>query len=137
MRFPGFTVAFVALLGLAILVFAWFAFTRHPEPAAPTAAAAHGSSVTAGGTTLVSDSIILPDEKAVFPTGASGELITQHCTACHSPEMILNQPVLGAEKWKATVEKMRAAYHAPIAPADDPAIIAALTALQSPPAAKP
>ena len=79
----------------------------------------------------------MPEDKAVFPAGAAGELITQHCTACHSPEMILNQPVLGAEKWKATVEKMRTAYHAPIAPADDPALIAALTALQSPPAAKP
>lgn len=137
MRSPRFTVALVTILGLAVLAFGWFVFSHSPEPAASTAAAAHGSSVTAGGTTLVSDSIILPDEKTVFPAGAAGELITQHCTACHSPEMILNQPVLGAEKWKATVEKMRAAYHAPIAPADDAAIIAALTALQSPPAAKP
>jgi hypothetical protein len=134
MRSPGFT---AAILGFAILAFGWAALTHHDPLASPAAAAVQGPSVTSHGTTLVSDAITLPDEKAAFPAGAAGDPVAQNCLACHSAEMILNQPVMGAEKWKATVEKMRAAYHAPIAPSDDAAIVAALVALQSPPAAKP
>jgi hypothetical protein len=47
--------------------------------------------------------------------------------------MIARQPPLTAEKWQATVTKMREAYHAPITPADEPAIVAALVTLQGAP----
>jgi len=88
-------------------------------------------SVSGGGITLSSTTLSLPEEKAAFPAGAAGELITNNCTACHSAEMILNQPLLGADKWKAEIDKMRGTYHAQIAPEDDAALVAALTGLQA------
>ena len=91
-----------------------------------------GKPVSGGGITLKSDTLILPEEKAAFPESAAGELVTNNCTACHSAEMILNQPVLGAEKWKAEIDKMRGSYHAQIAPEDDAALVTALTGLQTP-----
>src|SRR5689334_6717321 len=69
-------------------------------------------SVSGGGITLASSTLSLPEEKAAFPEGAAGELITNNCTACHSAEMILNQPLLGADRWKAEIDKMRGTYHA-------------------------
>ena len=88
-------------------------------------------SVSGGGVTLTSSTLNLPEEKAAFPEGAAGELITNNCSACHSAEMILNQPLLGPDKWKAAIDKMRGTYHAPIAPEDDAALVAALTGLQA------
>ena len=80
-------------------------------------------------------SITLPAETAALPATPAGELVTQRCTACHSADMIARQPPMSAEKWQATVTKMREAYHAPITPAEEPAIVAALVTLQgaSPP----
>lgn len=78
-------------------------------------------------------SITLPAETAALPATPAGELVTQRCTACHSADMIARQPPLTAEKWQATVTKMREAYHAPISPADEPAIVAALVTLQGAP----
>lgn len=75
-------------------------------------------------------SITLPQETAALPATPSGELVTQRCTACHSADMIARQPPMTAEKWQATVTKMREAYHAPITPAEEPAIVAALVTLQ-------
>jgi hypothetical protein len=98
---------------------------RHAATPAP-------KSVSGGGITLRSDTLTLPEEKAAFPEGAAGELVTNNCTACHSAEMILNQPRLGADKWKAEIDKMRGTYHAQIAPEDDAALVVALTGLQTP-----
>ena len=78
-------------------------------------------------------SITLPAETAALPSTPAGELVTQRCTACHSADMIARQPPMTAEKWQATVTKMREAYHAPITPADEPAIVAALVTLQDAP----
>lgn len=89
-------------------------------------------SVSGGGVTLTSSTLSLPEEKAAFPEGPAGELITNNCSACHSAEMILNQPLLGPDKWKAAIDKMRGTYHAQIAPEDDAALVAALTGLQAP-----
>lgn len=75
-------------------------------------------------------SITLPAETAALPATPAGELITQRCTACHSADMIARQPPMSAEKWQATVSKMREAYHAPITPTDEPAIVAALVTLR-------
>lgn len=77
---------------------------------------------------LTSQSITLPTETATFPAGA--EIVTVNCAGCHSPEMILTQPRLTADKWQAEVTKMRAVYKASIDPKDDPKLVAALLALQ-------
>lgn len=87
------------------------------------------TSVAADGVTLRSQTLTLPEEKIAFAPGADGELLTINCTACHSPEMILNQPRLAADKWRATIGKMRKTFRASIDPADDDRLVAALTAL--------
>ena len=89
--------------------------------AAPDAPAANTSAVTA---------IQLPAETAALPATPAGELLTARCTACHSADLITRQPPLDAAKWQATVTKMREAYKAPIAPAEDKALVAALLVVQ-------
>lgn len=76
--------------------------------------------------------ISLPDEPTVQVTGTGGALIERNCAACHSAEMIANQPPLTPEKWAATIDKMRTVYGAQIAKSEDAALIAALTAAQTP-----
>ena len=115
--------------GLAMLIMAAVSLGGAAIAARHTPAA---KSVSGGGVTLTSSTLSLPEEKAAFPEGAAGELITNNCTACHSAEMILTQPLLGADKWKAEIEKMRGTYRAQIAPGDDAALVAALTGLQAP-----
>ncbi|MFX7621061.1 hypothetical protein ABTJ52_22125, partial [Acinetobacter baumannii] len=63
--------------------------------------------------------------------GAASDIITNNCTACHSPEMILMQPPLDAKTWGSEIDKMRSAYKAAIDPKDVPAITAALMKLPS------
>lgn len=121
----GRSIAFAAIALFAVLAAGWLALVHRIDPVATAAL----PSVSGGGITLVSDSISLPEETAAVPAAAGGDVITAHCTACHSAEMILNQPQLNAEKWQATIDKMRGVYKAPIAPAEDKALIAALTAL--------
>lgn len=80
---------------------------------------------------LRSDSIILPEDSQSFADVGGDPILDHNCLACHSVTMVRYQPRLKPEQWKATVEKMRDAYGAPIADADLPAITAALTQLQS------
>jgi hypothetical protein len=87
------------------------------------------TSVTAAGVTLDSQGVTLPGDATAFPPGPGIDLLVTNCTGCHSREMILTQPKLAADKWQATIDKMRKAYHAPVAPADDAKIIAALLTL--------
>ena len=88
-----------------------------------------GESKPAETKAFASTSIELPAETATLPAGAS--LVEAKCTACHSLDMITAQPKMPAEKWAATVKKMREVYHAPVAPGDDAAIAAELARLQS------
>ncbi len=74
-------------------------------------------------------SLVLPDAVATFPATPAGEALTTNCTACHSPEMILNQPVLGAEKWQGEIDKMRTVYKAQIAEGGDATLVKALVEL--------
>lgn len=124
----GRNIAIAAVAIFALLAVGWLALIHRVDPVATSVAAAQPS-VSGGGVTLVSDSIALPDETAALPATPGSDLIAANCTACHSPEMILAQPALNAEKWQATIDKMRGVYKAPIAPSDDKALIAALTAL--------
>jgi hypothetical protein len=78
-------------------------------------------------------SIELPVADAMFPEiagGPSADAINNNCLACHSTEMVTNQPRLTAAEWAASVAKMRSVYKAPVDPADDAAIVAWLVAMQ-------
>jgi len=121
------------IVAIAIAVVGGYWLLHRPPAVTETA-----DSVSAAGVTLTSQKLTLPEEQLSFPQGTEGELLTINCTACHSPEMILNQPRLAADKWQATIDKMRKVYHASIAQGDDARLIAALMALpaQRAPAAR-
>jgi hypothetical protein len=89
-----------------------------PAPTPPT--------VTAGGITLHSVSVELPNSDRMFAGDAAAEAINNNCLACHSAGMVLNQPGLTRSAWQQEVEKMCSQYKAPVDEADVPAIVAYL-----------
>ena len=88
----------------------------HTADAAP-------STVTAAGVTLTSESVILPGSSETFPGGAAAQVVNVNCVACHSADMILNQPALSKVAWQAEVTKMIKLYKAPVNETDVPAIV--------------
>lgn len=80
---------------------------------------------------LTSQSVVLPDDTALFPEGPGADVVNANCMACHSASMALTQPVLTKAQWTATVNKMRDVYGAPVAKEDVPAIVDYLAALQA------
>ncbi|WP_420138831.1 hypothetical protein [Sphingomonas sp.] len=106
---------------------------RHtPIPAQPESnTVIQSSQATAGGVTLASTSIDLPDDTGTFPDGPHVDIINANCTSCHSASMALNQPRLSEDQWRATVEKMRTTYKAPVPDAAIPSIVAYLTAMSA------
>ena len=96
------------------------------EPGAPAA------SVAAGGFTLTSVGVTLPESDQAFPPGPGKDVAEQNCTMCHSAGMVLTQPVLAKASWEAEVNKMRLVYKAPIAAEDVPAIVAYLASIKGP-----
>ncbi len=67
---------------------------------------------------LKSTTIDLPAGDSLFPGGASADAINNNCLACHSTEMVLNQPALPKATWEAEVRKMINVYKAPVDEAD-------------------
>jgi mono/diheme cytochrome c family protein len=74
--------------------------------------------------------IDLPDSDKMFPAGPGSDAINNNCLACHSADMVLNQPALSKPAWAAEVNKMINNYKAPIAPEDVGPIVEYLTALK-------
>src|SRR5882724_11218489 len=79
---------------------------------------------------LKSLKIDLPDSDKMFPDGPGSDTINNNCLACHSADMVLNQPALSKQAWAAEVNKMINNYRAPIAPEDVDPIVDYLTALK-------
>lgn len=75
-------------------------------------------------------SVTLDDAEAPFPAGPGREAVASNCLACHSADMILNQPKLSRQDWAGEVGKMQTTYKAPISDTDVPAIVAYLTSLK-------
>jgi hypothetical protein len=100
-----------------------------PVPVTPIAHSTRPTpEVSGNGITLQSVSVEFPSSDSSFPGGTTAEAITNNCTACHSPGMVLNQPALTSAHWQAEVEHMRTNFKAPVADADIPAIVAYLAA---------
>ena len=78
--------------------------------------------------TFTDVTIRLPQDTAQFPVREGVEAMNANCAACHSTSMILLQPALTTDEWKAEIKKMREVYKAPIDPAAEPAILAYLEA---------
>ena len=63
--------------------------------------------------TFRSVTVQLPDEDSLFSGGSDADAINNNCLACHSTEMVLNQPPLPRATWEAEVHKMITVYKAP------------------------
>ena len=81
--------------------------------------------------------IALPEDKIALPPGPNAELATASCLACHSADMITNQPRLTPAQWTANVEKMVKVYKANIDAKDVAPIVDYLVAMQGQNAAAP
>ena len=109
-----------------------FAQSVNVKIAAYAAAAgpnAPGATASAGGVSLRSVGFDFPASDRAFPPGENVDVVTNKCTACHSPGMILTQPKLTAATWTAEVNKMRGTYKAPVPDDAVPQIVAYLAAL--------
>jgi cytochrome c553 len=80
--------------------------------------------------TIKSTTVDLPSGDSMFPGGAAADAINNNCLACHSADMVLNQPALPKSAWEAEVHKMINAYKAPIDNADVPAIVDYLASIK-------
>jgi len=90
--------------------------------AQPATEAPAPSSVSVGGITLRSVSVVLPESQRTFAGEGMAEAINKDCLICHSAGMVLTQPEISPSQWKAEEEKMRSVYDAPINPKDDDVI---------------
>lgn len=71
---------------------------------------------------ITSTTVELPSGDALFP-GGNADAINNNCLACHSADMVLNQPALSKSAWDSEVRKMINIYRAPIDESDVPAIV--------------
>ncbi len=62
--------------------------------------------------TWVKVSVDLPTSGVEFPAGQDADLANVQCLICHSAGMVLRQPALTKEQWRAEVIKMRSAFGA-------------------------
>ena len=79
---------------------------------------------------LKSVKVDLPDSDKMFPDGPGSDAINNNCLACHSADMVLNQPALSKQAWAAEVTKMINAYKAPVASEDVGPIVEYLIGLK-------
>jgi hypothetical protein len=72
----------------------------------------------------------LPESDRMFPDGPGSDTINNSCLACHSADMVLNQPTMSKDAWKSEVNKMINNYKAPIAAEDAATIVEYLAAIK-------
>jgi cytochrome c5 len=56
----------------------------------------------------------LPASDEPFPPGIGADIANSQCQICHSAGMVLTQPPLKKDEWRAEIMKMRSSYGAPI-----------------------
>jgi hypothetical protein len=124
------TLVFIGYMGSSDLA---AAEADRPSPASDSAGGTRGvalppplTKVSAGGVTLQSVRVDIPDRGITFP-GSGSDAINNNCLVCHSAGMVLNQPALPKAAWQAEVDKMIQVYKAPVAPEDVAAIVDYLT----------
>jgi hypothetical protein len=54
----------------------------------------------------------LPASDELFPPGTGADIASSRCLICHSAGMVLTQPPLKKDEWRAEIMKMRSAYGA-------------------------
>lgn len=56
----------------------------------------------------------LPASDEPFPPGIGADIAGNQCLICHSAGMVLTQPPLKKDEWRAEIMKMRSVFGAPI-----------------------
>jgi hypothetical protein len=72
---------------------------------------------------IKSITVDLPAGDSLFPGGSNADAVNNNCLACHSADMVLNQPPLPRSTWESEVSKMIKVYKAPVDETDVPAIV--------------
>src|SRR5215467_12629724 len=67
---------------------------------------------------IKSTSVEFPAGDSLFPGGSNADAINNNCLACHSADMVLNQPARPKATWETEVHKMINAYKAPVEAVD-------------------
>jgi hypothetical protein len=70
------------------------------------------------------------EEMPSVPLGPHHAQFTASCRLCHSPRLVLTQPLLTESQWKAVVHKMVAVYGAPLTPAEEASVVEYLMAVR-------
>ena len=81
-------------------------------------------------TAIKSTTVEIPPGDNLFPGGSNADAINNNCLACHSADMVLNQPALPRSAWDAEVHKMINVYKAPVDEVDVPKIVDYLASLK-------
>ena len=95
------------LLSVAMLLacgVAWWSTARADAAAKKDAASRLGAIVK----------VELPSSDESFPPGVGADIASSQCLICHSAAMILTQPPLKRDEWRAEITKMRTVYGAPM-----------------------
>jgi hypothetical protein len=118
------SIGLVVSTGLLASLAAYFSLpgaTRTTPRMSMTAPAATESS-PARSTSPV-HSIILTHNEPDLPPGPRRDAFVSHCTSCHSPRLVANQPPFPRAKWSEVVHKMVVAYGAPISAVQETEIV--------------
>lgn len=94
----------VAMLSLAC-AFAWWASARADTES--------GRKIVAPRP-WASIRVELPVSDQPFPPGIGRDIASSQCLICHSAAMVLTQPPLKKDEWRAEIIKMRTVYGAPV-----------------------
>jgi mono/diheme cytochrome c family protein len=94
----------VAMLSLACAVALW-SWARADSAAAKKDAAPRPWTIVR---------VELPASDKSFPPGIGADVASSQCLNCHSAGMVLTQPPLKKDEWRAEIMKMRSTYGAPI-----------------------
>ncbi len=127
MGMKGIFIMAIAMIGAMALIVLGPWSDRQPSSSLP-AAKAPGAATVGRDFKLTSVAVDLPIDDKAFPDGPDAALVNASCTACHSASMVLTQPALSQDQWKAIVVKMRDIYHAPVQEQDIPRIVNYLSA---------
>jgi mono/diheme cytochrome c family protein len=85
---------------------------------------------------LKSLSVEMPTSNDIYPDRPGAATLDRNCLACHSSEIVTNQPALPTEVWRSEIDKMRTVYQAQIDPEDIDAIVAYLASINGVPRTK-
>lgn len=101
---PVFVLFSAAMLSLACGVAWWNSARADPAVGKKDVASRHWAIVK----------VELPENDAPYPPGVGADIATSQCLICHSAGMVLTQPPLKKDEWRAEIMKMRTVYGAPI-----------------------